>query len=351
MRNARRTRFWHPVGPAAGIGALLVFAAANPGCSCGDDTNPAQTSSTTTSGGGTGGTGGSGGSGPLALESCHNDGATFQSPLDATPDATGETVYFTALTIDGDPGVFGAACNGPITTLAAGDPLAAPFNIALSIGGTAVYVADPGAEGPMDEKGMIFRIPTAGGAPAPIAGTEGTQPHGLDVMADVDGAETLWFTGVDPSDGAPALLTIPADGGTVTVVAKGAPFSDPSGVALKVDGTAYVADTDGGADRLATIIEVAQGNATVIASGIEVGYPAGVALTLDEMSLVVSGYNRDKETDAVIFVDLATQAVSSLEAGIDTFNESAGLHRARNAEVFAWADSRAQGSGTVFIFH
>jgi hypothetical protein len=34
---------------------------------------------------------------------------------------------------------------------------------------------------------------------------------------------------------------------------------------------------------------------------------------------------------------------------IGAFHESAGLHRAHDVDVFAWADSRANDTGTVYV--
>ena len=39
----------------------------------------------------------------------------------------------------------------------------------------------------------------------------------------------------------------------------------------------------------------------------------------------------------MITIDVATKAVSMISKNIDAFNESAGLHRAKNVDVFAWA--------------
>jgi len=64
--------------------------------------------------------------------------------------------------------------------------------------------------------------------------------------------------------------------------------------------------------------------------------------------LLVSALDVDKQTDVVISVDIATKMPTFLSQGIDTFTESAGLHRAKKAgNTFAWADSTANG-GTVF---
>ncbi len=338
------------------IGALLLLAAANPGCSCDDDSKGTTGGTTTSSGdGGAGGTGGGGtggaggGTGDLTLQECHNDGAAFRSPFDSTPSPDGSIIYLTALTPEGDAAVFKAPCSTPLSQLAAGEPLVAPFNIAISTDGTTLFVTDPGAEGPNDEKGMIFQLPADGGTPVAIAGTEGTEPRGLEVREE-GGAQIITFTGIDPSDGQPGVFSISAEGGQFSVLAKGEPFRDPGGVALAANGTVYVTDTDAGAGRLANVVQLVPGDTPVVlASGIEVGFPAGVALTGDDQTVIVSAYDRAADTDAVFFIDIASQAITPFTSGINTFTESGGLHRAKNAEVFSWCDSSANGTGTIFV--
>jgi hypothetical protein len=43
------------------------------------------------------------------------------------------------------------------------------------------------------------------------------------------------------------------------------------------------------------------------------------------------------------------QLGDTVQKVIGGFRESAGLHRARNAGVFAWADGRANKTGTVYV--
>ena len=49
-------------------------------------------------------------------------------------------------------------------------------------------------------------------------------------------------------------------------------------------------------------------------------------------------------------LDLASSHVDSTSAGIDQFVDAAGLHRAANAPVYAWADTTANDTGTVLVF-
>ncbi len=63
----------------------------------------------------------------------------------------------------------------------------------------------------------------------------------------------------------------------------------------------------------------------------------------------MSGLDAAQGTDRVYRVELGDRSVRQLSEKIGDFYESAGLHRARNADVFAWADSHANTNGTVYV--
>jgi len=282
---------------------------------------------------------------PLNIASATNS-ADFTSPFDATPDPDGKNVYFIALTPDGDPGIFkvGAAQGSPVTKLFSGAPLGSPVNIAISDDGKTLYLADSGADTPDgDDGGALFSLGVGGGTPSMLAGTEGTAPRGVEVHGD-----SLYFTGT--KDGAPGLFKTSAQGGSASVVASGA-FSDPSGVVVASTGEAYVVDTGTAADSVASVLKVAEdGTVTPFATGFNVGFPAGLALTKDGGTLLISGLDASKGTDVVIGVSVADAARRrTFSDTINQFSESAGLHRAKNVEVYAWADSQAQSTGTVYV--
>ena len=48
---------------------------------------------------------------------------------------------------------------------------------------------------------------------------------------------------------------------------------------------------------------------------------------------------------------IATHDTSNLTDVVKDFNEPAGLHRAKNSESYVWADSRANGGGTVYVIN
>jgi DNA-binding beta-propeller fold protein YncE len=270
--------------------------------------------------------------------------ADFLSPLDATPDPKGEKVYFTAIAADGTPAVFvSAATGGGVTKLASGAPLVAPFGIAISGDGQTLFVADSGADNGEDEdKGAIFTLPIGGGTPAVLAGTEKTQPRGLEVLGS-----TVYFTGRDGEDRVGVMKTGVAGGGR-TAVAVGEPFQAPSGIALADDGTIYVADARSGAGS--AVYRIANGGTPeVFKDGVGLGYPAGVALSQDAKTLFISGREPGKGTDVVYQVKVSDKSTTLITDVFGNFEEAAGLHRAKGADVFAWADRSANNSGTVYV--
>ena len=93
---------------------------------------------------------------------------------------------------------------------------------------------------------------------------------------------------------------------------------------------------------------LADGRTEVVVDGLAVGHPAGIALTVDEKTILVSAFDPAAGTDVVYTVDAASHAVGTFTDKIGAFTESAGLHRARNADVFAWVDSSANQTGTVY---
>jgi NHL repeat len=266
------------------------------------------------------------------------------SPFDATPDLDGTHVYFTAVGPKG-PGVFTvAASGGPITEVYSGAPFVSPFSIALSDDGGTLFVSDNGVEtSDTVDGGVIFSLPAAGGTPSQVAGTAGVYPHGLEVSNG-----QLYFTGSAP-DGTPGVFQMPLAGGSPSTVFSGAPFVSPSGVAIAQNGDVYVVDTESGSSGFANIVKVSGGQATVLVDGIQVGYPAGVVLVQNESALLLSAYAYGKGTDAVLRVELADNTQKYITTGIDTFFEPAGLHRAKQADIYAWADSIANNTGTVYV--
>jgi sugar lactone lactonase YvrE len=282
--------------------------------------------------------------------------ANIVMPVDATPSPDGQDIYFIANSKVPDEDNLGfarqvaiykvSATGGPITKLHQGDPLIAPFGITISGDGKTLFIADSSAATSEDRSdGKVFTMSTGGGAPSALPGTEGLAPGGVEVAGDA-----LYITG--RKDNKAGLFKAGLAGGNVTPVAVGEPFSDPGGVAVATNGDVYVVDTGSpmNGQPLASVVKVtADGKTDVVASGLAVGHPAGIALTQEDATIYVSGFDSAKGTDVVFAVNAATREIGTFTDSIENFAESAGLHRARNTNVFAWADGHANGSGTVFV--
>lgn len=280
----------------------------------------------------------------------------IEMPVDATPSPDGKEIYFIANSKLADEDNIGfsraaaiykvSAAGGAITKLFQGDPLVAPFGITISDDGQTLYIADSAAVTSEERSdGRVYAMGVSGGAPSPLAGTEGLAPGGVEVMGDA-----LFITG--KKDGKPGLYKTGFAGGAVTAVAAGEMFVDPSGVAIARDGTAYVVDSGSAVhgSSLASVVKVfGDGRTEVVMDGLSVGHPAGIALSNDEKTIFVSGFDPATGTDVVFTIDSASRAVGQFTDSIADFSESAGLHRARNTDVFAWADSHANGTGTVYV--
>lgn len=260
-------------------------------------------------------------------------------PWDALPSHDGSQVFFTALGAEG-AGVWRLDAEGQAPVLLAAG-LDVPLGLALSTDGETLYVADVGADGPNDESGVVYTIPAAGGQLAALEATRGMRPKGMTVV-ERDDADVLVFTGAD--DGEAGLFELPLAGGAVTAIAKGAPFSDPSGLDVAADGAFYVADTTASISGKGAVIAVEDGAARVLMGEMSLGCPAGVALTADDQVLLVSGLDPNGGGAQVYVVDVETAVAVTTNAGIAGNDEAAGLHRARDANRYAWG-----GTSTVYV--
>src|SRR5262249_35554393 len=138
---------------------------------------------------------------------------------------------------------------------------------------------------------------------------------------------------------------------SVTAVAKGGALIDPSGLAVSKEGDVYVADT-GDSGQTASIQKIAKdGSMTPVMENLRVGYPAGLARSSDQSLLIISAVDQTTSTDVVIKYKLADGTTENFTTGIDQFEESAGLHRAKNVESYVWADSLANEGGTVYVIN
>lgn len=276
-------------------------------------------------------------------------GNRFGLPLDATMSPDGKTAYFTALTPEGNPAILtsDAPAQGEPRVLAEGFPLVSPLGIDISSDGQTLVVADAAADFGSDQ-GRLFILPVGGGLPSVLAGSAGFQPKQLVVVSE-SAHDVVYFTG-QTADHGRGIFKIPLAGGTVVALAQGEPWIDPSGIAVASNGDVYVLDINNGQARL---LKLTGDSIAEVVGDLRVGYPAGVALSQDEKVILISALDAKKGTDAVARVDLShpQEAPEMLGSGIDGFNEPAGLKRAKNVDTYIWADSAANGQGTVFVIN
>jgi hypothetical protein len=280
-------------------------------------------------------------------------------PVDATPSPDGKDIYFIAFSSRADadgirmervPAIYKVPAAGGTAPakLFEGAPLMSPFGITISDDGQTLFIADSSADAGGEEDrsdGRVFSMSAGGGTPTALAGTESITPAGIEAAG-----ASLYVTG--RKDGLPGLYKTGTSGGAVSPVAVGAPFSDPGGVAVATNGIAYVIDTGSAVNgqALASVVKVMpDGKTEIILEGLSVGHPAGIAIVKDESAILVSGLDAAEGTDRVFRVELGSRSVRELKGTIGDFYESAGLHRARFADVYAWADSHANNTGTVYV--
>ena len=257
--------------------------------------------------------------------------------LDAVPDPAGRTIFFTTDGPGGPAIMRVPSAGGAVRTVLAGAPLVDPTGLALSADGKRLFVADAGAR-------RILVVSRDGRTVRSLAGSRGTRPRGLDVQLLPGGGQRLVFSGVDPADGAPAVLALGARGAKApTVLAKGAPLRRPQGVAIAGDGAVYVSDRGLGRRLDGRVLELAGGQVTTVASGIRLGNPAGIALTRDGATLLVSSLAPVAGTAQVLLVDTATLATSTFDDVIGANRAAGGLHRGLRTSVMAWADVQRPG--------
>jgi hypothetical protein len=285
-------------------------------------------------------------------------GEMFSGPLDATLSPEGRTAYFIARAPEGGSAIFRSAApgSGPPELLASGAPLAAPFGLDVTSDGMTLVIADPGAQVdgesgvPGQDRGQLLTVAVGGGTPAILPGASGYAPRGVVVMAG-DGGDQIYFTGTTPAENEPGVFRIAIGGGEVTVLARGAPFVDPSGIAVSQSGQVFVVDTAREESDRARLIQVETGGSTVLLDGMGVGFPAGVALSQDDQTVLVSALDPETRTDLVLRYGLESRELERISNGIESFVEPAGLHRAKNVDTYIWADSSANGGGTVFVIN
>jgi sugar lactone lactonase YvrE len=259
----------------------------------------------------------------------------YQTPLDATPDLNGTTIYFTAHGPHG-AGVFKVpTAGGAVTEVSVGTPFVAPRGIAISADGQQLYIADPTA-------GQIFVLAVAGGKPTVLKGSTGTAPQNLNVVQ-----QTLYFTGIDPASRQAAVLKLLTTGADApTVLAKGSPLVAPDGVVVSKTGTLYVSDRSASGNGLGTVFKVVGGTVTPLLSQLHLGDPAGIALSPDQSLLLISAMQASTLHDQVLLLNLSTLATGSITKVVGAnINDAGGLHASPgNPNILAWANKTGRGT-------
>ncbi|HET7539060.1 MAG TPA: hypothetical protein VFK05_04285 [Polyangiaceae bacterium] len=289
-----------------------------------------------------------------SLEAVANAPRAFSAPRAGVPLADGSVAFIA--TLEGQPsdelsesGKRSAVLLQPpgkadIRTLYSGDLLVNPLDIALSVDESTLYIADPAAG--EDGLGALLSLDMSGGEPSVVLA--GSRPRAVTVS---DQGET-YFSGSSDDNHEPGVFLL--SGSSATAVFTGPPLVDPSGIAVRKDGTLLVADTrsfDGDPElgNEAGIVRISGGQASIWASGFATGYPAGIALTLDEKTLIISGEGPGR-SDTVYLVDTDTPTLPPgvVTASFSAYQDSsAGLKRAHGSNTFIWASLAAEG-GTVY---
>ena len=261
----------------------------------------------------------------------------FDSPLDAVASPDGETFYFTAFTT-GEPAeaaLFSVpASGGDASVLHAGFPLEDPTGLVMSCDGGTLYLADIGADAGelADGQSLLYAWDVAGGSLSAITLTGMAEAASLAIGPD---CETLYATGY-ADDGAPGLFRFALAGGAAEAVLTGSPLQSPSGVFVDADSVAWVMDQlprrgSGGVLWAVT----PGGEASEVVSGLGLSEPAGVSLVAGGGTAIIA--NRTPDGVGQL---LAVHIESGERTEITTsMIEPAGLRTAREAGVFAIADS------------
>ena len=315
-----------------------------------------------------------------------------RAPLDASPSPDGKLIYYTAYKAaaaqlpgkssrdankdaaknkdpfgqnnDKQDGVLYSvpATGGTPKALATG--FWSPTGLVVSKDGSTIYVADSNASDTLnpDKVGAIYSVSSSGGAKTLLSGTSGYKPKSLDIVKEA--TDEIYFTGTDVTTGKVGVFKVSAGGGSVsTIYTPGASdefFKDPGGLAVTAARTIYVAETIGGmGGNSSSVVKIKGGKATEFVTGIKVGYPAGIALSHDEKFILVSGIDPNRSTSVVYRINLSDpKKMQKIGKGtsIENKTSSAGLHRAHNADIFAWADAAwpdetGKNGGTVFLLN
>jgi hypothetical protein len=267
----------------------------------------------------------------------------FDSPMDAVASPDGATFYFTAHSTTAEVGnsasIFSVpSAGGEVSKLHEGEPLEDPSGLLMSCDGSTLFVADLAydandADAELDVgTSALYTFDVTSNQLAPLAATGVAEAAGLAMGPDCD---TLYVTGFT-ADGLPALFTVPAAGGSATVVKAGEPLESPSGVYVDKDSVAWVMDqlpsNPLGGGLWAIDVE---GITMTVVDGLDISEPAGVSLTAGGGTAVIPVVGEDG-SGQLLTVSIATGETTIVESSM---SEPAGLRTATEAGIFAIADA------------
>ena len=148
-------------------------------------------------------------------------------------------------------------------------------------------------------------------------------------------ASAFYVSGFDEQD-QPAVFTVPADGGSATVLYAGAPLVSPTGIHVDEDGVAWVMDhlaaSASGTGMLFSIDK--EGNIAEVASGLSMGRHGGVSLAPGGTTAVIP-VGDEIAGSRLITANTKTGAVSELAT--PDIARPTGVAAAKNAPVMVVA--------------
>lgn len=275
--------------------------------------------------------------------------ADVDTPSDAGPSADGSTFYF----LDAD-GLASVPADGSAEPTRM-DTFSGGVGLAIAPDDAHVYVS--AAASADSESLSLYVVHLDGSATDEMPEAVGLSPGGLAAIATTQISshrDALYFTGRTASfaaSGAGAVYLFPVDG-LPTLLATGFDGGLPAALTAAADHTLYVSvvDADGGGSvwRIPADVVDLDGAAdpttaaTRVVDGWRPGEVPGIALTFDESTLLVSSLS-DAGTSQVVLVDLASGGTSIFDDVIRENTHSGGVHRARDTNVFAWADIQKPG--------
>lgn len=271
----------------------------------------------------------------------------LEAPVDAAPSPDGSTFYV----VTENAGLWTVPADGSAEPVLLDDGLREATGLQPSLDGSEIFVAASRDGGERN----IEAVQLDGSGAVPHPEVLGLDPGGLSGMLSenrASHAEDIVFTGrrsfATGDEG--AVFLFPPHG-LPTELATGFGGYVPTAVEVAPDRSVYVSAVDGDAGSVwhipAEVVAAGgsmdpEGAAELLLEGYGVGAPAGLALTLDGSTLLLSSLSEEGGAQVVI-LDLASGQTSIFSDGIGENPAAGGLHRARDADVFAWVDSEDVG--------